>query len=110
MTEKGWFSGKIFYTVVRKKMSEYTCLCCGYISLHSEVHDICPICWWQDDPGCWDDLDAVWGANGISLKQAQKNFIEFGACEEHMLDMVRAPSEDDVKDPDWKLFTINNNR
>lgn len=81
-----------------------TCLCCGYVTLTSEIHDICEICYWQDDPGCWEDADAVWGVNGISLREAQKNFQEFGACEEGFLDIVRYPSANDIKDPNWKPF------
>ncbi|MFS0871083.1 MULTISPECIES: CPCC family cysteine-rich protein [Paenibacillus] len=89
-------------------MSNYTCRCCGYITLESEIHDICSICWWQDDPACWNDLDANGGANGsTSLRQAQKNYIEFGACDECMLDLVRAPSIDDVRDLKWKPFEVN---
>ncbi|MFP3123797.1 CPCC family cysteine-rich protein [Ectobacillus funiculus] len=53
-----------------------TCLCCGYVTLTSEIHDICEICYWQDDPSCWDDADAVWGSNGISLRKAQKRYEE----------------------------------
>lgn len=52
-------------------MSEYTCRSCGYTTLESEIHDIFPICWWQDDPACWNDLDENWGANdGMSLREA----------------------------------------
>lgn len=79
-----------------------TCLCCGYITLTSEIHDICPICYWQDDPACWDKPDFIGGANGISLRVAQQNFLSFGACEKSMLDCVRSSNENDKKDSNWK--------
>lgn len=89
------------------KTSKYTCRCCGYITLDSEIHDICSICWWQDDPACWNDLDEIGGANGkISLRKAQKNFIEFGACEKIMLDLIRTPNRADIRNPKWKPFEI----
>ncbi|MCM3128140.1 CPCC family cysteine-rich protein [Paenibacillus sp. MER 78] len=89
-------------------MSEYTCRCCGFITLDSEIHDICSICWWQDDPACWNDPDAIGGANGsTSLRQAQKNYIAYGACDESMLDLVRAPGIEDIRDPNWKPFEAN---
>lgn len=82
-----------------------TCLCCGYISLESEIFDICPICYWEDDPACWGDTDFVGGAkSNLSLREAQKNFKIFGACEECMLDLVREPTDDDLKDPKWKTL------
>ncbi|GAE36830.1 hypothetical protein JCM9157_4051 [Halalkalibacter akibai JCM 9157] len=87
---------------------KYLCRCCNYMSLTSEIHDICPICYWQDDPACWDDPDFTGGANGdVSLRIAQKNYEEFGACEESMLDVVRAPTEKDIKvDVLKKVFIV----
>lgn len=42
------------------------------------------------------------GANDVSLRQAQENFIKFGACSEFCIDSVRKPSQNDIKDPNWK--------
>ena len=42
------------------------------------------------------------GANEASLRQAQKNFIAFGACEECCVGSVRKPTSEDVKDASWK--------
>ncbi|HDR7669006.1 TPA: hypothetical protein QCX97_002884 [Bacillus wiedmannii] len=42
------------------------------------------------------------GANEVSLRQAQKNFIAFGACEECFVKSVRKPTSEDVKDASWK--------
>lgn len=72
------------------------CLCCGYLTLQSEIHDLCPVCWWQDDPGNWSDRDAVWGANGISLREAQQNFQAYGACERVFLSEVRPPKKNEM--------------
>lgn len=36
-------------------------------------------------------------------KQAQKNFIAFGACEYEMIDNVRKPNAGERKDASWKL-------
>lgn len=85
-----------------------TCLCCGYITLESDIHDICQICFWQDDPACWDDADANWGVNGISLREAQRNFIRFGACDKAMLNLVRPPGDIDKRDTNWNLLKIFN--
>ena len=52
----------------------------------------------------FDDPDYEGGANEVSLRQAQKNFIKFGACEEDCLEFVRKTNEKDIKDPYWKPF------
>lgn len=80
-----------------------TCPCCGYKSLEdSSIYDICEICFWEDDIVQFNNPDYEGGANGVSLRQAQKNFIEIGACDTDCLDCVRNPTEKDVKDSKWK--------
>jgi hypothetical protein len=53
-------------------------------------------------PNQFDDQDDGDGANKVSLKQGQKNFIEFGACEIEMIENVRPPGNDEQRDEDWK--------
>ncbi|WP_431309038.1 CPCC family cysteine-rich protein [Halalkalibacter lacteus] len=36
------------------------------------------------------------------LKKAQRNYIEFGACEERCIEFVRKPNRKDEKDQNWK--------
>lgn len=63
------------------------CPCCDYISLPERgSYLICPICFWEDDGLDVDNLDIGSAPNkGISLREARKNFNEFGACEESMI-------------------------
>jgi len=83
-------------------MKKYTCPCCGYKTLENEhEYDICPICFWEDDPLQYDEIDLS-GANHVSLRQAQKNYSKFGACQKDMLKHVRKPNENDVKDSSWE--------
>ncbi len=84
---------------------KYACQCCGYMTLDEEppgTYFICPICFWEDDNVQFDDPDYEGGANLISLRQAQKNFVEFGACERRAMKHVRNPSEQEQKDINWK--------
>ncbi|MCU5433057.1 CPCC family cysteine-rich protein [Bacillus mobilis] len=84
---------------------KYTCPCCGYKTLEEEstgTYEICNICYWEDDEVQFNDLDFEGGANEVSLRQAQKNFITFGACEEAFVKSVRKPTSEDVKDASWK--------
>ncbi len=86
-------------------MKKYTCPCCGYKTLDEEppgTYDICEICYWEDDGVQFDDPDYTGGANIPSLRQAQKNFIVFGACEEDCIESVKKTTEKDEKDHNWK--------
>ncbi len=83
----------------------YTCPCCGYKTLGEKLpgtYDICPICFWEDDPLQFDDPDYEGSANVPSLRQAQRNFLEFGAVERRLITYVRKPTEKEAKDPNWK--------
>jgi Cysteine-rich CPCC len=86
-------------------MRDSTCPCCGYITLSERgIYEICSICFWEDDPVQFQDADFQGGANKASLRQAQQNFIRFGACEEGMISYVRKPTSQEQKDPDWRLI------
>jgi len=84
---------------------KYTCPCCGYKTLDEAppgTFSICHICFWEDDNVQFDDPNYDGGANTISLKQAQKNFMEFGACESSAMKHVKNPSEQEQRDINWK--------
>jgi hypothetical protein len=91
------------------------CLCCGYRTIEGyetnfgyarppDTFDICPICFWQDDAVGYDKPDIAIGPNHVSLKQAQRNFLAFGASEERVLPYVRKPTPEDERDPNWRLL------
>jgi len=53
--------------------------------------EICPVCFWEDDPVQFDSPAMEFGANGVSLDQARANFKKIGACEKRFLKNVRKP-------------------
>ncbi|MEF7563625.1 MULTISPECIES: CPCC family cysteine-rich protein [Bacillus] len=87
-------------------MNKNTCPCCGYKTLDSEGdYDICEICYWEDDP-FQKENELETGANKVTLIEAQKNFIRYGACELGFVKNVREPNSQDKRDSNWKhLFT-----
>jgi hypothetical protein len=84
---------------------KYTCPCCGYKTLEAQPpgnYDLCPVCFWEDDGVQFDDPDYEGGANEVSLRQAQQNFREFGACDPRASTSVRSPAEDELRDEAWR--------
>jgi hypothetical protein len=58
--------------------------------------DLCPVCFWEDDPIQFEDHGYEGGANVVSLCQAQQNFREFGASERQFVDTVRPPRPHEI--------------
>lgn len=81
------------FTHSAKLLKKYKCPCCGYYTLACEgMYDICPVCFWEDnneveDPNEYDEC------NRISLVEARKNYVEFGACKQEMKKYCRKPRE-----------------
>lgn len=60
---------------------------------HDEAiyHDICPVCFWENDPIQNDDENYTGGANDISLLEARSNYRKFGAIKPKYIKNVRPP-------------------
>ena len=84
---------------MNKIIEKYKCPCCGFYTFDEKSngnYDICPVCFWEDDPIQLEDNEYEGGANRVSLVQARHNFLSFGACEEEMKKHVRKPKEDEL--------------
>ncbi len=79
-----------------KKM--YPCPCCGNLTFENvgNTFAICPVCYWEDDGAQLNNPDYDGGANRVSLNQAKKNYIDFGACEADMISSVRKPRRKEI--------------
>ncbi|MEV6005643.1 CPCC family cysteine-rich protein [Streptomyces sp. NPDC051976] len=72
----------------------YKCPCCSYITLtQRSYHEICPVCYWEDDGQDDHDADEVRGGpnRGLSLTEARRNFARLGASDERRMEFVRDP-------------------
>ena len=77
---------------------KYKSVCCGNITLeHQEplYYEICPVCFWENDPIQNNHPDFRGGANEISLNEAILNYKEFGAVSRKYISNVRAPYPDE---------------
>lgn len=60
---------------------------------------------WEDDNVQFENPDYEGGANRVSLRHAQKNFLAFGASEQVSLDRVRKIHHSDIQDSTWKALS-----
>jgi len=77
---------------MRTKM--YACLCCGFKTLTEQPlgsFEICPVCFWEDDAAQASNSSLAGGANKVSLSEARKNFLSFGASSRDAVKSVRRP-------------------
>ena len=72
----------------------YQCPCCSYFTFEKELDgtfEICPVCYWEDDWSQNQNPNLTGGANEISLIQAKKNFLIYGAIKPEFVGNVRDP-------------------
>ena len=67
------------YSVINEyaDLRKHRCPCCDLYTLDEEppgTYDICPVCWWEDDPIQFADPDYRGGANTESLNEARGGF------------------------------------
>ena len=77
---------------------KFKCPCCGYKTMEhneAEYHDICPVCFWENDPVQNENENFAGGANEICLSDAKENYFSFGAVTEDMIKYVREPFENE---------------
>ena len=89
-----------------KTLPKFPCPCCGYI-VFSELpgsYEICPICYWEDDDVQLRQPNMGGGANKVSLVEAQKNFVAFGANIAEHIKYVHKPTKGDERDETWRMF------
>jgi Cysteine-rich CPCC len=76
----------------------FPCPCCECLTLgEAGAYEICPVCFWEDDPVQEKLPDSIFGANRVSLKVARVNFASIGAAEKSLLAHVRPPTESELQ-------------
>jgi hypothetical protein len=84
----------------------FPCSCCGYrVFSANEYYEFCPVCYWERWPGETAWPDSWIGTNSVTLRDAQRNFLLFGAISEgYDLDFLgNRPREFNLhRDPNWK--------
>jgi len=79
---------------------KYACLCCRYPTLSeppSGTYEICPVCFWEDDPVQADDPTYRGGANEESLDEARTSFAAIGVSDPRSIGSVRPPTPEEIR-------------
>jgi Cysteine-rich CPCC len=79
------------------------CPCCGHLTLHSkDYYELCPVCFWENDPHQLEDPLSNNGANGYSLLDGQRNFAQTGSSNPTFAGKVRRALDSESLDPGWR--------
>jgi hypothetical protein len=84
-----------------------TCPCCGYITDVYGEYEPCDICGWEYDIAQHQLPHLTGGSNGVSLAEAQQNFLRTGAVRAEALDRVRPVTAKHRRDPRWRPGVFN---
>jgi hypothetical protein len=72
------------------------CPCCDYYTRrHRGSHEVCPVCYWEDDGTGLEALDEVSSLNHITLRSARRNFEHLGASDQAAVSLVATQEERD---------------
>lgn len=87
-------------------MAPYPCPCCGHRTLPEGPGDyeLCPVCFWEDDPAQLRWPSRAGGANGVSLVDAQAAYRRHGTMSRVYRRRVRPPRADELLDAGWRPF------
>ncbi|MBC7554741.1 MAG: hydrolase [Taibaiella sp.] len=78
----------------KNRFDKFACACCGFFTI-SEIHDICDVCYWEEDIYQEEHIFDNGGSNKVCLADAKQNMINFGACEIEFINFVRVPTTDE---------------
>ncbi len=80
----------------------YKCPCCGNYTLpapsNCAIAYICPVCYWENDVFIKSDDEPSDENRGMTLIEAKRNYLQFGAVSEDLIKYTRQPTvEEQVK-------------
>jgi len=94
---------------MRPVTDRHACPCCGYRTLlERDRYELCPVCFWEDDPSESRKPGFALGANGVSLVEAQQMYLRLGATHPSLVNKVRPPQPEEARPADWRPHEASN--
>ena len=82
----------------------YKCPCCGCytypVPAKRDCGFICDVCYWENDAFLSSDIEPSDSNHVLTLVEAKENYKNMGACCKEMLQYVRPPRPDELKEID----------
>jgi hypothetical protein len=87
---------------------KFPCPCCGHVVFDFEpgFHQVCPICGWEDDLSQLRFPLMPGSSNVVSLYEAQRNFVSYGASERRNEGRTRAPVDGETVESGWRPLNL----
>jgi hypothetical protein len=67
------------------------------------MYELCPVCFWEDDPHQTVDPTSSDGANRVSLTKARSTYLRIGAMDAVFLSKVRAATAEETPEGQPRL-------
>ena len=80
-------------------MNKYKCPCCKNLTFEDKTpgtFEICPVCYWEDDPLQFKDINYSGGANKVTLKIAKENYKRFGAISKDFIKYTKKLNNNEI--------------
>lgn len=81
-------------SIEQNPLAREPCPCCEHLTLGKRGwYEICPVCFWEDDPAVERDGPAVPSSPNeeMTLDEGRANFARLGASNERRTKLVRDP-------------------
>lgn len=88
--------------------ASHPCPCCGHKTMQGTMdYDLCPVCFWEDDPHQLRWPNSPDGANGKSLIESQQTYSRLGAMDEVVLRKVRLARPSEPIEQGWRPIDLS---
>ncbi|MFC7597534.1 CPCC family cysteine-rich protein [Terrabacter sp. GCM10028922] len=69
-----------------------------------DAYELCPVCFWEDDPNESRAPGFAGGANGVSIVDAQQTYLRLGAMHPAFVNKVRPPRPNEARLADLQQY------
>ena len=96
------------YSTTMGMLAKFPCPCCGHrvFDCGPGFHQACPICGWEDNLVQLRFVTMPGSCNRVSLEEAQRNYLDYGASERRSIGTTRDPVDGEEVEDGWRLLNL----